>query len=164
VKVIFVKINIIVLMIVYLACDYTYKKSESYNLEKHRQLALNEWKKSEFYNSAYDSIFSIKYYIDDSTKIDQNILKYIKKNPFLPDYIKKYLVEKKEIFMMSLGEFYLINPQYSESTIITQPLGRENYLQIGYPLDINKQKRSITNGPIWWFKYYFLWDFGIASN
>lgn len=131
-------------------------------LEKHRQLALKEWLLSDSYDPKIDPQKIKKYVFPDSIKLDEIQQKYIKENPLLPPFVIKTIVERKENVLITIGEFFLIHPELTEELMIVAKRNRSEWLQVGYKKWYSKEVGMITGGPVWWFKYGFLWSWGYA--
>jgi hypothetical protein len=145
-----------------LSCQKDHNKYSNKELEEHRLMAFQEWEKSEYFIESVGSLYKIQYTIPDSIPVDDIRMQYIQKHPNLPDFIKKALIERRDVIMMTVTEFYLINQDISDQVIIVQPIYNDNFIEIGYSNELVKKYRYIAGGPVWWFKYGFLWNHGIA--
>jgi hypothetical protein len=104
----------------------------------------------------------IKYEVPDTLDEEDLRYKYIRDNPKLPDYIKKALIERHPVFLMTVGELFLALPELAEKAIIVQPKWRPNMIEVGYQEYLMERNRFIANGPIYWFKNGFLVEHGMA--
>ena len=126
--------------------------------EKHRKLAIEEFLK--LAGEEYKDYFYVSFKLDSSVKTENRISDYISNHIFLPGFIKKSLIEKKEIFMMTMEEFLLIKSSTIHKLQIVVPLTRPNEIHVGYKKFYNSSSRAFSGGDIWIFKHGFLWIYG----
>lgn len=137
------------------------------HLEKHRQIALSKWKED---NSSIDfkySSFNGDYQIPDSLQLDSLKIHYIKKNDYLPGYIKEAIINEHESVLMTLGEFFLVKKDEIDSLMIIpvylnpKEAFKPYIIHVGYRKNFSKRIGTFGSGKIWTFKYGFLWSYGL---
>ena len=130
--------------------------------EYQREIALNEFLSNLEKGSPAWRAYHIDYNFPNDIEVSNDIQEYILNNSKLPGYIKKALIEKVPIELMTIGELFLIDSTLAQTAIIVQPIKRPNMLQVGFPEYLYKSNRYISSGPVYWFKNGFLINFGIA--
>ena len=130
--------------------------------EYQREIALEEFLTSLKKGSPAWREFHIDYNLPKDIKVSKEIHEYISNNTKLPSYIKKALIEKEPIELMTIGELFLIDSTLAKRAIIVQPIKRPNMLQVGFPEFLFERSRLISSGPVYWFKNGFLIGFAIA--
>lgn len=152
------------------SCKETEKRqlNEFSGLEIQRKLFLNEYKYNFFSNHKFlDSIyFNLEYNIPDTFSAENPVIKYIKKNPDLPKFIIRALVEKKVVEFMTMGEMFLARPDiltqiYNQELIIAFPKSWPNRIYIGQPEYFMKSKGVFTAGRVYVFENGFLKFIGV---
>ena len=132
--------------------------------EKMRTVAYHEFLNDTEYNSWTDfkDTYNLKYTYNNSMLNDKE-LEYLKKNKYIPDFIKKGIIENQLYPLMTVPEFYLAIDEPIDSFIIVSPVNNQgNWMQIGYKRYLIETNRLISNGPVFWFKNGFLWYWGQA--
>ncbi|NOX90179.1 MAG: hypothetical protein GXO77_14260 [Calditrichaeota bacterium] len=141
---------------------------EFYGLEIQRKLFLNEYKSQiPFDHKFLDSIyFDLEYNIPDTFSTKDPVIKYIKKNPDLPKFIIRALVEKNVVEFMTMGEMFLARPDilnqiYNQELVIAFPKGAPNQIWIGKPEYFLESQGVFTAGEVYIFENGFLKFLGV---
>ena len=138
--------------------------------ELHRKLVIEEWLSENDENGilrdSINKMLSLQYVIPDTISPNDARLNYIHRNPKLPNFIKKALIEESITKFMSIGEFFLSQRKIASQLRISHPNRLEEYfifpnkIQLGYEKYYNKESGLIQAGPYWEFRYGFLWEYG----
>ena len=135
------------------------KKKNNFR-ETHREIAKKEIISEIGNNKRIEKITNSEFSISDTSEIDKDILAYINNNPGLPGFIKRALVHRYPVNLMSIEEFLLINDNLINDYVIIINKNEPDIFTIGPRECYSIKTNYFKCGTIWQFKYGFLWSWG----